>query len=632
MVGATVSAVTLSLLWADDEWAKWKRIHEGYSPRSGRFCTLTAGAGPGASSFASRFSCAAIAGAGLAAFVLVALVALLIIGPQGRQQSDARLGQTIADGGGLGLRPSVWKNSLDMVLDFPLFGVGLGGWPEIFPRYQTGPWNEYYFREAHNDYLQYFAETGLVGWLALVWFFGLAVRRAVTARRRLSSGTRPLFAALAVAVAAMALHESVDFCLHIPANALLFTLLFAIAMRISLTARGSETTTITGRRTVVRVAAGGAIVGGALFIMFALTRRGLPYPYDIERASSLAGARAVVIEHPASAAAHIELLHLAGARMTSAMRLQELATAVWLDPTNPAIRDRYAETLAQLGEQKESLDEVTRAVFASPVSETHYYLDKRVIPWLLPAEQKAIERGFGKAIAAGYSGATSGLGGFYDSLGDFSNEVKLFVQAATRASDAREQAGYFNDAAEASIRSGDNRQTRVLFRRAIEAEPSSSEAYVQLIEQVYGRAKDVQAARSVTQEGIRNGANPLRLYTALATAARMNGDETLAEKALLRALQYNPSFSMIMRVAEFDLESNETQRAASMLRNAVEINPASANAFYLLGVAEERDYQYSNADKAYARAAALSPRQFRAVYSAFCRRMRKSIGSASKAD
>ena len=64
-----------------------------------------------------------------------------------------------------------------------------------------------------------------------------------------------------------------------------------------------------------------------------------------------------------------------------------------------------------------------------------------------------------------------------------------------------------------------------------------------------------------------------------------------------------------------------------MLQNATEINPTSADAFYLLGVAEEREYQYSAADRAYARAAILAPHQFRPVYSAFRQRMESSKGS-----
>lgn len=623
-IEATASTVVLSLLWARDQWSKWKRSHQRGSWRDRLFSGPRSAAGKDKPTFAKRLSIGAVVGGGSAAFVAFVLTAWLIIGPQGRRQSDARLGITIMNGGGLGSRTSVWKDSLAMARDFPLFGVGLGGWPELFPHYQTGPWNEYYFREAHNDYLQYFAETGFAGLLALVWLLGLAARSVVAARGRLAPGTRPLLLALALAMATMAFHEAVDFCLHIPANALLCTLLLAIATRVWLTSNEGEAIAGVARPTLARAVAGGGIAFGAIFVVLAVTWRGLSYPYDVERASSASNAWKVLIEHPASAAAHMRLIDLAGERMTSAMRLRELATAVWLDPTDPAMRDRYAQTLNQLGQQKKSLDEVTESVFNSPLSGTHYYLDKRLIPWLLPTEQKAIERGFVKAAAAAYPGAVSGLGDFYDSLGDFSDEVKLFAQAARRASDGHKQADYFIDAANASIRAGDNRLPTEFFHRAIAAAPSRSEAYVQLIVRVCGRRKNMQAARSAAEEGIRNGADPSRLYMALAAAAREGGDEALAEEALLRAVQYSPSFGMIMRVAKFDLELNETERATSMLRNAVEINSTSAEAFYLLGVAEERDYQYWDADKAYARAAVLAPRQFQFAYSAFRRRMKKS--------
>ena len=138
------------------------------------------------------------------------------------------------------------------------------------------------------------------------------------------------------------------------------------------------------------------------------------------------------------------------------------------------------------------------------------------------------------------------------------------------------------------------------------------------------RAKDIGAAQSTTHEGIRNGADPLRLYIALAAAAQMSKNQAVAESAMLKALRYDPSFSMIMQVAQFYLQSDKAERAASMLQNATEINPASADAFYWLGVAEEREYQYSAADKAYARAAILAPDQFRPVYSAFRQRMGNS--------
>jgi O-antigen ligase/tetratricopeptide (TPR) repeat protein len=623
-VGAMGSAAILSLLWATGERAKWTNGYAGYLPRRRRVRTGETDEDARAQPPVSRFSAAAVAGVGLAAFLVLALIALLIVGPQGRLQSDTRLGQTIADGGGLGLRPIIWKNSLSMVRDFPLFGVGLGGWPEIFPHYQTGPWNEYYFREAHNDYLQYVTETGLIGLLALVWLIALGARSLAEARHHLSPTERPLFAALVLALATMALHEVVDFCLHIPANAVLFTLLVAIAVRMALAGKAGGAITIAGHRRLLRAASGIAAAGGAILIVLALTQSGRAYPYDIERASFPAQARTIVIEHPASAGAHMSLLELAGMNMTPGMRLDELATAAWLDPTNPAIRDRYAETLDQIGREKESLDEVTESVFNSPVSGTHYYLDKRLVPWLLPAEQRAIRRGFEQAAAAGYPGAVGGLGAFDDTLDDFSDELQVYADAARRARTNRARAAYFTDAGEVAIRAGDDHLAEALLRHAIRAAPSYSEPYVNLAVQVYGPSKNMRAAQSATQEGIRNGADPLRLYAALATAAQVSGNPALAESAMLKALRYDPSFSMIMQVAQFYLQSNNAERAASMLQNAIEINPASADAFYLLGVAEERDYQYSDADKAYARAAILAPRQFRPVYSEFRQRMENS--------
>jgi Tfp pilus assembly protein PilF len=174
------------------------------------------------------------------------------------------------------------------------------------------------------------------------------------------------------------------------------------------------------------------------------------------------------------------------------------------------------------------------------------------------------------------------------------------------------------------VKAGNNRLAQAFFRRAIEAVPSSPEPYVNMVEQVYGPAKDLRAAQSATHEGIRNGADPIPLYAALAAAAEMSGNQAVAEAAMLKAVRFDPSFSMIMQVAQFYLRSDNAERAASMLRNAIEINPASADAFYLLGVAEEREYQYSAADKAYARAAILSPQQFRPIYSAFRQRMENS--------
>jgi tetratricopeptide (TPR) repeat protein len=125
----------------------------------------------------------------------------------------------------------------------------------------------------------------------------------------------------------------------------------------------------------------------------------------------------------------------------------------------------------------------------------------------------------------------------------------------------------------------------------------------------------------VTAEGIRNGVDPLPLYLALSAAAQADGNQTVAEGALLKALAYQPTFEMYMQIGQFYLQSQKLDRAIPMLQNATEINPASADGFYSLALAQERDYQYSEAEKNYARAASLAPLQFGSAYEAFRHRV-----------
>ena len=74
-----------------------------------------------------------------------------------------------------------------------------------------------------------------------------------------------------------------------------------------------------------------------------------------------------------------------------------------------------------------------------------------------------------------------------------------------------------------------------------------------------------------------------------------------------RLLRYDPSASQSIRLGEFYLRRGAFDRAAAVMEDAAEADPPSAEAFYLLALAKERDYQYAGADEAYARAASLEP-------------------------
>jgi O-antigen ligase len=126
-------------------------------------------------------------------------------------------------------RLSVWSATLRIAKDFPLAGTGLGTFPFVYPVYKSEN-TDLKYTEAHNDYLQIFSETGMIGAGLLLLFGILAMGKALRLIRR--AGPRSLTAIRIGALTScfgLLLHSVTDFNLQIPSNALLFFVLAAIA-------------------------------------------------------------------------------------------------------------------------------------------------------------------------------------------------------------------------------------------------------------------------------------------------------------------------------------------------------------------------------------------------------------------
>ncbi|MFC1769544.1 O-antigen ligase family protein [Nitrospirota bacterium] len=131
------------------------------------------------------------------------------------------------------VRPVIWNDSIRMIQDFFLFGVGFGVYGDAYPAYRTLPWN-LLVDHAHNDYLEVLAEGGFVG-LALAAWFVIAVfarvLRAYNARRE----TYAIYitaGALAGAVSIL-VHGFSNFNLYIGSNGLYFFFCMALAVSAS---------------------------------------------------------------------------------------------------------------------------------------------------------------------------------------------------------------------------------------------------------------------------------------------------------------------------------------------------------------------------------------------------------------
>jgi hypothetical protein len=149
------------------------------------------------------------------------------------------------------MREATWQGAM---AQWP-WGSGLGSYRWVFPAYQPAELGGWVIDLAHNDYLQFFMELGVV-FVALAALVAALVARRVwlliraargerskgktgeRARGRRDGGGRKgwseadrLAVACGLGALATALHALVDYPLHIPANAMMAAFLLGVFLR-----------------------------------------------------------------------------------------------------------------------------------------------------------------------------------------------------------------------------------------------------------------------------------------------------------------------------------------------------------------------------------------------------------------
>jgi putative inorganic carbon (HCO3(-)) transporter len=302
-------------------------------------------------------------------------------------------------------RVSVARDSLQLIKDHPVIGVGPGMYRWRFRPYQTDHLGARY-DHAHNDYLESAAEWGVP---AALLFWGFILRRFYRSAYLFfllrDPWRRGVALGCAGAIFSILVHSLVDFNLQIPANLMVFGMILGLAWSLEPSASGVKTIWI---RAVL-----------ALFLLFAGWRVADPW-----RAAWIAHTRPTV-----------EGLHMAAQvdpeasvfpfRLGLAYRdlpeIQDLARsrdylerATLLNPYNW----RYRRELAQLYELSDLTAEAEQAFLAavrlSPRSGTYrwrlanFYLRKGALEQAvaqlevaLIADQTLFEPAFGMLRKAG---------------------------------------------------------------------------------------------------------------------------------------------------------------------------------------------------------------------------------------
>lgn len=157
---------------------------------------------------------------------LVAIDLLLVGAWFGAEHTVRRIAETTqAD---VGARAEPGALALHILREYPVFGSGAGTFYVAFPKHRTGEVRDFY-DYAHDDYVQFLVETGVVGFGLAGAFAAAGLACAVLALvRRRDALLRGVAFGATMGLLSIAIHSAVDFNLQIPANAFLFVCLLGL--------------------------------------------------------------------------------------------------------------------------------------------------------------------------------------------------------------------------------------------------------------------------------------------------------------------------------------------------------------------------------------------------------------------
>jgi len=126
-------------------------------------------------------------------------------------------------------RVSRWKGTIAMIKDHPILGTGPGTFATVFTQYQPpGHAKRSFF--AHNDYLHFASEVGLFLIPIIVLMIITLFIKGFNKMRNPSRLVQGITLGAMSGITAILVHSIGDFNLHIPANAILFTVLAALVV------------------------------------------------------------------------------------------------------------------------------------------------------------------------------------------------------------------------------------------------------------------------------------------------------------------------------------------------------------------------------------------------------------------
>jgi O-antigen ligase len=153
-------------------------------------------------------------------------------------------------------RLSFAHDALGIIRDYPWTGTGLGTFAVAFRHYQVG-WVTYFVDHAHNDFIEFTTETGIVGAALLFLPIVYLLVKMTVAFLYDSRRYRPsVLLGCIGSIVAILIHSATDFNLQVPANALIVAVILGMGYKAACVEKRDEPSGQSAVRERVRTASG----------------------------------------------------------------------------------------------------------------------------------------------------------------------------------------------------------------------------------------------------------------------------------------------------------------------------------------------------------------------------------------
>jgi O-antigen ligase len=500
-----------------------------------------------------------------AAFALL-LAALVPVGLWMQADSSEVSGADEVDVS-LSSRLAVALQGTGIVRDHPLLGTGLGSWLHAFRGYVGPPVEGGIWDHAHDEYLELAAETGALG-VALAALFAIGLVRAVRSARRhmlLADGRRErrsrslgempdwqaalgdhrtLAWGLAGGIAAVLVHSTMEFGLHMPANFVLLMVLVGLVV-VALPAREGRASSGLAAFAGLGLAAAVPLVWNSVLLVsgamplspdgaLAAADRAFSENQDAPRAQALVVA--AIDRSPAYRDAHEMLAKVLGPGPGGD---EALRRALRLEPWYIPGRDDLAFRLWRRGEREAAAVELEESLYRFPYLASHAFLGPDAAltssegPYVVraladgdivtahlvsldPALTDAIARGLDRALAEATAGEkhTSIVADRVTLLEARERWVEAanMLRAEARLDDTDDRS--LGHAARDYLKVNDLGSAEQALLAALLRNPARGSLYQRLAVDVYAVQGNFPLAEKVVQAGERNAVDMLPVYDA----------------------------------------------------------------------------------------------------------------------